>query len=262
LHVGRLEPLAERGQHIPSPRQRLVEQATSGVIAVYHRGVFLADYGPEEEALQVYEDWLRRNHAVSRMNMNYALLLFQRGAAEKAAEVVDRWVPAGMERDATLAFVVAELPDGQRRARQICDAMSGEPAELVIVLRCGILHYLGEKDKACNLVRQFKPKFEYYPPNLMKLYQYQLDYLRQPDEAAAKKWLATVLPLPRLQGYIYPFIGLTRLGEGDRAAARRHFEAGQKVRDPYYPTCMMNSAILARMNRDPNWPPWIPVKSQ
>jgi hypothetical protein len=85
------------------------------------------------------------------------------------------------------------------RARQICDAMSGEPAELLILLRCGILHYLGEKDRACNLVRQFKPQFEYYPPNLMKLYQYQLDYLRQPDEAAAKKWLATVTKalLPR-----------------------------------------------------------------
>jgi tetratricopeptide (TPR) repeat protein len=230
--------------------------------AIYHRGVFLADCGHEEEALQVYAEGIGQKQIVSRMNLNYALLLFQRGKVEKASEVVSRFVPAGVERDATLAFIVAELPDGPRRARRICDALSGQPAELVMILRCTVLHYLGEKDTACDLIREFRPQLERYPPHMIRLYRNQLDYLRKPDEAAAEKWLATAGLVPRLRGYMHPFIGLTRLGEGNRAAARRHFEAGQKLRDPYYPACVLNRAVLARMDRDPAWPPWIPLKQQ
>jgi hypothetical protein len=128
--------------------------------------------------------------------------------------------------------------------------------------RCIVLHYLGEKDRACDMVRQFKPRFEHYPRYLMDFYRNQLDYLRNPDQAAAEKWLATSALPSRVQGYMHPFIGLTRLGEGNRVAARRHFELGRKLRDPYYPASVLGTAILARMNKDSDWPPWVQSKKQ
>jgi serine/threonine protein kinase len=228
--------------------------------AVYHRGVFLADCGFVNEALEVFEGSFRRKQTVSRQNANYAWLLFERGESEKAAEIIEHFVPAGIERDGTLAFVVAELPDGPRRARKICEAISGEPAELVTILHCSVLHYLGEKDAACDLIRRFRPRLERYPQSLMTLYRNQIEYLKNPDEAAAEKWLATAGLFRSLKGYMHPFIGLTRLGEGNRAAARRQFEAGHLLRDPYYPACHLNRAFLARMDQDPAWPPWIPVQ--
>ena len=228
--------------------------------AVFHRGIFLADYGDVGEALQLFGEGFRRKPTISRMNWTYGMLLFQRSQSEKAADVMGRFVPAGIERDGTLAFIVADLPDGPRRARTICDSISGEPTELAVIVRCMVLHYLGERNQARDLLQPFKPRFEHYPQYLMKLYQDQLDYLRNPDEAAAEKRLATA-GLPRWeQVYMHPLIGLTRLGEGNRAAARRHFEAGRRLRDPYYPLCVLNSAILARMNKDPTWPRWIAAK--
>jgi tetratricopeptide (TPR) repeat protein len=230
--------------------------------AVFHRGLFLADYGNEMEALRVFEEGFRRRQTISRMNWTYGMLLFQRGDAQNAADIIGRFVPAGTERDATLAIIVAELPDGQRRARKICDAISGEPTELAMIDRCTVLQYLGEKEKACKLLQDFRPRFEHYPQYLMNFYRNHLDYLRNPDETAAEKWLATADLPSRVQGYIHPFIGITRLGDGNRAAARRHFELGRKLRDPYYPASVLNNAILARMDRDPDWPPWIPVRRQ
>jgi hypothetical protein len=55
-------------------------------------------------------------------------------------------------------------------------------------------------------------------------------------------------------------IGLWRLSEGDRVAAQQHFRKGIATR-------VFNSwewpwvrTFLARMEKDPAWPPWIPVK--
>ena len=56
------------------------------------------------------------------------------------------------------------------------------------------------------------------------------------------------------------FLGLDRLSAGDREGARRHFRDGAtRYRCPEFtatPWCM---TFLARMEKDPTWPPWIPA---
>ena len=56
--------------------------------------------------------------------------------------------------------------------------------------------------------------------------------------------------------------GLRRLGEGDRASARVHFEKSVATRVYFYVDYAWSRAFLARMNKDPNWPPWLPVEAQ
>jgi len=55
-------------------------------------------------------------------------------------------------------------------------------------------------------------------------------------------------------------IGLIRLGDGDRDSARRHLKASVEAHDPYTRNYKVSRAFLARMEKDPTWPPWIPVK--
>jgi tetratricopeptide (TPR) repeat protein len=53
-------------------------------------------------------------------------------------------------------------------------------------------------------------------------------------------------------------VAVTRLADGDRAAAREHFrrcvETGLQPMSEY----QWSRAFLARLDRDPHWPPWIP----
>lgn len=56
-------------------------------------------------------------------------------------------------------------------------------------------------------------------------------------------------------------IGMTKLGEGDCLAAREHFRASVATRVFTYFDYDWSHAFLARMEKDPNWPPWIPVKA-
>jgi tetratricopeptide (TPR) repeat protein len=55
-------------------------------------------------------------------------------------------------------------------------------------------------------------------------------------------------------------VGSARLADGDRKGAQKHFEKAVATRfygHMFYPYAR---AFLARMNRDPEWPKWIPVK--
>jgi hypothetical protein len=57
-------------------------------------------------------------------------------------------------------------------------------------------------------------------------------------------------------------IGLHRLADGDRKSARVHF---RKCADTqlftWFWDYMWAVAFLARMEKDPAWPPWIPLKN-
>jgi len=51
---------------------------------------------------------------------------------------------------------------------------------------------------------------------------------------------------------------MTKLAENDRRAAQEHFSASVGARVFTYPEYDWSGAYLARMEKDPNWPPWIP----
>lgn len=56
-------------------------------------------------------------------------------------------------------------------------------------------------------------------------------------------------------------IGLVSLSDGDRAGARRHFEAAVATRVLWFLEYQWCRSFLARMAADPTWPPWLPVKN-
>ena len=52
-------------------------------------------------------------------------------------------------------------------------------------------------------------------------------------------------------------IGMTQLATGDRENARKHFLACSNLRINRYVEDFMSRALLAQLERKPNWPPWI-----
>lgn len=52
-------------------------------------------------------------------------------------------------------------------------------------------------------------------------------------------------------------IGITRLAQGDRAGARKHLSAAGATRLMQSVSTSMSRALLAQLDRNPDWPPWI-----
>src|SRR5262249_4628400 len=55
-------------------------------------------------------------------------------------------------------------------------------------------------------------------------------------------------------------IGLRRLAEGDRTGAKEHFRECAETKVFIYWDHKWARAFLARMEAEPAWPPWIPLK--
>jgi Tfp pilus assembly protein PilF len=59
---------------------------------------------------------------------------------------------------------------------------------------------------------------------------------------------------------VHYFVGLTHLAHGDRKAAREHFRKAVQTGGFEYDHYELCWAFLGRMEQDPRWPPWIPIK--
>jgi hypothetical protein len=62
------------------------------------------------------------------------------------------------------------------------------------------------------------------------------------------------------RGLAHYYIGFTKLAEGDRAGAREHLSKMVAIHIFPSPMDYVSRMTLARMEKDPTWPPWIPVK--
>jgi hypothetical protein len=119
------------------------------------------------------------------------------------------------------------------------------------------LCFLGQKEAALEVLRPYQPNASH---EFAKLCAKMVDYCQEPVAATKKNLLEFASRTKGFQMRSHLAIGLRQLVEGDRASARQHFQEGVAVRQPYFigfPECR---ALLARMQKDPTWPPWIPVQ--
>ncbi|MDA1274828.1 MAG: hypothetical protein O2960_12385 [Verrucomicrobia bacterium] len=58
------------------------------------------------------------------------------------------------------------------------------------------------------------------------------------------------------------YAGLRRLSVGDRDQAKNHFLKCVETQVFGFYEYLWGRVFLTRMEEDPNWPPWIPVKKQ
>jgi hypothetical protein len=121
-----------------------------------------------------------------------------------------------------------------------------------------ILRLLGQKRESEAICLDLTKRPDQFPINRHEAYRRRLEYaagLLAADQLLA----ASTASRLDLCGAHY-FIAITLLAEGERHAAREHFRAAFATHARSLLAHDMSWAFLGRMEADPTWPPWIPVK--
>jgi tetratricopeptide (TPR) repeat protein len=210
-----------------------------------------------------YVDDTENALAVSALGAEFRLatILYRRGAYDQALDAADRAAARGsalarVER----GFILAELPDGRRRAWAAFEAIAAadELGDLRLYAPM-IPQLLGRKADAEQASRKIRDG----PADLMpRWYRGWYDhYLKY------QCGLSPEGELLRAAGSCRPklceahfLIGLRHLSEGDRDGAGEHFQKCADTRVFIYWDYMWARAYLARMEKEPRWPSWLPLK--
>jgi serine/threonine protein kinase len=121
-----------------------------------------------------------------------------------------------------------------------------------------LLQLLGHKRESEALCRELGKRPDRFPLWQREGYRRLLDYAA--GKLSAEGLLAATAASRQTQCFAHYYIALTLLAEGDRAKAREHFHKAMGTRAWSLPAYDMSWVSLGRLEADPNWPPWIPVK--
>jgi serine/threonine protein kinase len=227
--------------------------------AAYIRGAFLADDGQQQEAVQWFEKCMTQKTVTeTSIRFVYAWLLYERGEAGKAFQVVEE----DQSRVDVLssAVFVAELPDGLKRARQICARVPRPAHPFGVEDLARTLGLLGQKEEAIDALHSYQPGAAGEDAVADQFIKTLFDYFKNPNAATEQGLLKLA---SRNKGDLmeaHLCIGVRQLADGNRSLARDHFQACVDVHVPGDSSYLWGRAVLTRMKNDPTWPPWIPLK--
>ena len=185
--------------------------------------------------------------------------LYQQGRFAEALKLLDERRQPDLGGDVMRLFLLAELPDGPRRA--LAEYQKFEiayPQEgWQMRTKSEVLLFLGRKEQALATLRTVRSPF-CISPDWREFYEAMRQFDR--GELSADAYLAKAGASRWKQFHAHYQIGLFRLADGDRRGARYHFQKAVETRARWiYPWawCRM---FLSRLDNDPKWPPWIPMK--
>jgi serine/threonine protein kinase len=225
-------------------------------IAVVVRGEFLAERGMNSEAIEWFEMCMKHKPLVRSATDIYAWLLYEQGQADKAYGVMEQIPPGKNDMDIDRAIFAADaINGGPDRARKICDEMEVERSVFGQFKRLTLLFFLGEREKALDLLGKYQPK------DGDDFYKRVANYWNDPSAAREKELLDFASGSKTSSIFAHWYIAFRLLGDGDRDGARRHFEACVNLHYPYFLGYLESRALQARM-KDPKWPKWIQEKKE
>jgi serine/threonine protein kinase len=184
----------------------------------------------------------------------YAASLYERGEFEKALQVTEN---AGVP--VRRVFILVELPDGPSRAlqayRKNCELFTkGYSA----ILNQTVLLLLGKRTEAMAASVELRK----HPERLAGLNREHLlrilDYCG--GSISAEEFLKAEAGSRCNQCDAHFYVAMDKLAQGDRAGAREHFQKAVDTRVFTFPEYQYSRLFLKRMNQDPAWPRWIPLK--
>jgi tetratricopeptide (TPR) repeat protein len=195
----------------------------------------------------------------------HVVMLYRRGELAKALEAADRSLKVGGSFNGSFArveraFVLADLADGPAQAR-VAFREATALAERCTYQQLGpplICLLLGRRDEAVQAFLQVREDQRKIPPWLDGWYYKYLDYhcgLMTTDEL-----LQAAGTSPTKLCEAHSLIGLHHLAGGDRVGASEHFRKCAATRAFNYWHYVWSRAFLKRLEDDPAWPPWIPLK--
>jgi tetratricopeptide (TPR) repeat protein len=238
-----------------------LEKHPENQAALVARAMYLKHLGNDWTPLEKLRGGLS---AITNRMLDYfeIVSLYHRGAYQTASE---RLHPDANRTDAgsdyMRGYVLAELPDGPQLARQEVQRLwERNPSTWDMVAIQTTLCLLGRREEAINLCRQARARSSPVPSWRREWYRQLLDF--SCGDLSEANLLKAAGASRYCQCEAHFFIGMAKLGEGDRVAAREHFRTSVATRVFTYFDYDWSHAFLVRMERDPNWPPWIPVKPE
>jgi hypothetical protein len=194
------------------------------------------------------------------IEFRHAPMLYRRWHFRKALKAADRSLARGygmaqIER----GFILLELPDGPRLARQATrEAAAQADAGLAPLYAPMILLLLGRKFEAVEASWKLRRHPALVPPWHQGWYHRHLDFLC--GRMTGEQLLQTAGRCRPKLCEAHFVIGLSRLCAGDRAGARLHFQKCAATRVFIYWDYVWARAFLERLHKDRTWPPWIAAK--
>jgi len=186
----------------------------------------------------------------------YAWDLYRHGQFEKALEVTKRRKMHDCQHDLAGAFCLLELPDGEARALEAYKILAARyPNGSGGALCPSVLYLLGHKAQAQEAYRELrKQDNSLFDPIGLKTYDYACGDLSAEDLLHAVEHHKFWLCVSHYQ------IALSMLADGDRKGALHHFQEAIATRSINTFNYDWSIAFSERLEKDPTWPHWIPVK--
>ncbi len=216
----------------------------------------------DDEALQEVER-ARLNKVKSPWPATlYALGLYREGRFEdalKALEGLDK-NDMGAFQQTTRMFILAELPEGDKRAMQAYRDLGRYPGTAPLFQHT-LLYLLGRKAEAVAAYRELQL------PNFLAeardgSYAQLLEYNCARGRMTAEELLSAGKGSEYHQCNAHFFIAMSLLADGNRAAARDHFQKCVQTRCFDFDAYDWSRMFLARMKQDPGWPRFLSPRKQ
>jgi hypothetical protein len=185
---------------------------------------------------------------------HYALQLFVRGRSGEALEFLDRKGPVEFWMEPTRAMILADVPDGLRRARDAMAKEMGDDAQASPMYLPALL-LLGDLARAEGLARRAVEA-----PDAVPIYMratvvtFARHVIGQISEAELFKYAQGSRQRRSLVNH---HLGLLRLARGDRVGAKEYFRETAEAGVFYLRETARSRALLARLEADPQFPQWI-----
>jgi hypothetical protein len=225
--------------------------------AVVYRWLYFREKGKEEEVLEELRLASEKTDH-QYVAFCYALTLYKRGQPgdfEKALLLLEK-----KQRPTLLPFVLAEhdWPDKDEwpaRARKAAEDFAQSSQDAAAVMNAqAVLCLLGKKKdavKASQPLLKWRERFYTLRPDpLWRCLEYNADKLSADkliEKAKGSRWD---------QCLAHYHVAMTKLAEGDRDGARLHFDKVVQTRAFIWDAYDMSWVFLARLEKDPTWPPW------
>jgi len=184
--------------------------------------------------------------------------LYLNGRFPEAVEVFDRAIARGGDThlmQILRCYALAELPNGPARA--LAALPVSKPSTPFAIYETTILQLLGRRSEAVAVCQSLHQKALQSPE-------------RSDWHARLLEFGSGQLPTDQLliaagssrnqQCEAHFFIGMALLAQGDRHAARVHFQKAVATHVLWYVDHTWSLAFLSRMDADPNWPSWLPKR--
>ena len=217
-----------------------------------YRYFYLQLTGQEEAAHEVARELYQQAGSAGARGI-YQWSLYEQGEFAKALQAS---VDVG---DPPPPFVLAELPDGPSRALQAYR----ESSKLFtkgygVIWNQATLLLLGRREEAMAASGELRKQPERLASLRREHYLRILDYCGR--ALSEEEFLRAEAGSRWNQCESHFYVALDRLSQGDRAGAREHFQKALTTGVFGFGEYQWSRLFIKRMDQDPNWPPWIPLK--